>query len=67
MKYKPSERSKGVTAKALAWYAELDHLDKKDVDKKISRVMSHIKGRGRSQFSHANGVELVYKVMWVMK
>jgi len=61
-KYKPSADSKVELEWAKRWYARLDHTDKKSVNKKIARMVGHVT-KGKSQFSHTAGIELIYKVL----
>lgn len=62
MRYKPSADSKVELERAKRWYSSLDYTDKKSVNKKIARMVGHVT-KGKSQFSHTAGVELIYKLL----
>ena len=51
---------------ALNWYGELDRLERYSVDKKINRIINHIKSRSVTQFSKNMGVELIYALLRVL-
>ena len=59
---KPDYTCKGAIDCAMEWYEELDYLERKAIDKKISNVQNYIRNRSRTQFSKTMGIELVYSV-----
>jgi hypothetical protein len=52
--------------RAMKWYEALEYSDRKSVDKKIARLIEHVTSKGRTQFSQAMGIELIYKTLMVL-
>lgn len=64
---KPDYSSKSGVEQAMAWYEGLTYSDQASVDKKIDRMMAYVKGKSRTPFSKNMGIELIYKMLKVLR
>jgi len=63
---KPKYKNMTGNERAMKWYEALEYSDRKSVDKKIARLIEHVKGKSHTPFSKAMGIELIYKTMRVL-